>query len=213
MSTTATITQTEARAPKTQTIPGVTTSPIMKGLAAPLGSPDAIPNNNYKHLTPEDAEHFLTHGWLHVPGAIKPEYLAWADDLWDRIGYDKDDKSTWHSEYLHLPRHREVPAEEFAPEAWAKTVEICGGEHMVHPIRERCYGDAFIVNFGSEEKAKSGQTYRPQDRGGWHCDDDWYRMFLDSSGNAMTVVHCFSDIPERAGGTWLCEDGMRSESR
>ena len=147
MSTTATITQTEARAPKTQTIPGVTTSPIMKGLAAPLGSPDAIPNNNYKHLTPEDAEHFLTHGWLHVPGAIKPEYLAWADDLWDRIGYDKDDKSTWHSEYLHLPRHREVPAEEFAPVAWAKTVEICGGEHMVHPIRERCYGDAFIRQF------------------------------------------------------------------
>ena len=138
--------------------------------------------------------------------------MDWADDLWDRIGYDKEDKSTWHSEYLHLPRHREVSAEEFAPEAWAKTVEICGGEHMIHPVRERCYGDAFIVNFGSEEKAKSTEVYRPQERAGWHIDDDWYRLFLDSSGNAMTVVHCFSDIPERAGGTWLCEDGISSRS-
>ena len=38
-----------------------------------------------------------------------------------------------------------------------------------------------------------------------------YRLFLDSSGNAMTVVHCFTDIPARGGGTWLCEDAVPGE--
>jgi len=33
-------------------------------------------------------------------------------------------------------------------------------------------------------------------------------MFLDSSGDALTVIHCFSDIPKRGGGTWLAEDGI-----
>jgi len=161
-------------------------------------------------LTQEDAEHFLTKGWLKVPGAIKQEYIdRWMKDMYVRIGYDPNDKSTWHSEYLHLPRHREIPAEEFAPDAWNKTIEICGGIEKIDPIRERYYGDAFIINFGSEEKAQIKEDlYKPQDRQGWHNDDDWYRMFLDSTGNAMTVIHCFTDIPERGGGTWLCEDGM-----
>lgn len=41
-----------------------------------------------------------------------------------------------------------------------------------------------------------------------HHDNDWYRQFLDSSGNAITVIHCFTDIPPRGGGTYLCEDGL-----
>lgn len=169
-------------------------------------------HQNYSALTPDEVDHFVNHGWLHVPNAIKPEYLSWADDLWTRIGYDEHDKSTWHSEYLHLPRHHEVPAEEFAPEAWAKTVEICGGIDMIHPIRERYYGDAFIVNFGSADKTLETEDAPPQKRSSYHSDCDWYRLFLDSTGNAMTVVHVFSDIPERGGGTWLCEDGLKGET-
>lgn len=37
-------------------------------------------------------------------------------------------------------------------------------------------------------------------------------MFLDSSSTALTVVHCFSDVPKDGGGTWLCEDGLKGES-
>ncbi|EXJ95660.1 hypothetical protein A1O1_00782 [Capronia coronata CBS 617.96] len=148
-------------------------------------------SHNYKHLTPEEVEHFLTKGWLRVPGAIKEENIdKWMQDLWTRIDYDEHDKSTWHSEYLHLPRHREVPAEEFAPEAWNKIVDIVGGEDRIDPVRERYYGDAFIINFGSEDKTTQTVEYRPQDKDGWHTDDDWYRLFLDSTGNAMTVIHC-----------------------
>ena len=168
-------------------------------------------NPKYKHLTSEDAEHFLQHGWLRVEGSMDPQLTdQWVNDLWTRIGYDPNDPKTWHSEYLHLPRHREIPAAEFCPEAWAKAVELCGGDEMVHPYRERFYGDAFIVNFGSEGTEKIGKD-DPRSRDGWHVDDDWYRCFLDSGGNAMTVILCFSDIPERGGGTWVCEDGLQGE--
>lgn len=167
----------------------------------------------YQSLTPEEAEHFLTKGWLRIPGAIKEEYVdKWMKDLWTRVDYDEHDKSTWHTEYLHLPRHREVPAEEFAPEAWKKTIDICGGEDRIDPVRERYYGDAFIVNFGSKEKSAQDWEYKPEEKVNWHTDDDWYRMFLDSTGNAITVIHVFTDIPARGGGTWLCEDGIKGKT-
>jgi hypothetical protein len=124
------------------------------------------------------------------------------------VDYDEHDKSTWHSEYLHLPRHREVSAEEFAPMAWNKIVEICGGEDRIDPVRERYYGDAFIANFGSESKSREEPSFQSQNLKGWHIDDDWYRMFLDSSGNALTVIHVFTDILSQGGGTCVCEDGI-----
>lgn len=37
-----------------------------------------------------------------------------------------------------------------------------------------------------------------------------YRQFLDSSGNALTIVHCFTDIlPNGGGGTVVAEDGIK----
>ena len=164
----------------------------------------------YNHLTPEEREHFVQHGWLHVPGAIKQQYIdEWMKDIWVRLGWDEHDKSTWTEEYLKMPRHREVPTEEFCPEAWAKMCEIVGGEEKIDPVRERFFGDQFICNFGSE--ALKGTEYDPRKSGGWHTDNDWYRHFLDSSNNALTIIHCFTDVLPRGGGTQLCEDGMKGE--
>ncbi|KAL3470192.1 hypothetical protein BJX99DRAFT_264455 [Aspergillus californicus] len=53
----------------------------------------------------------------------------WIQDLWVRIDYGEQDKSTWDSDYLHLPKYHEVLAEDFVPEAWA--VEIRGGVKRV----------------------------------------------------------------------------------
>jgi hypothetical protein len=168
----------------------------------------------YDHLTQEEADHFFTKGWLHVKKSIKQEYIDdWMKDLWVRVDYDEQDKSTWVNPYLHLPRHREVLAEDFAPEAWGKIVDICGGIDRIDPVRERYYGDAFIINFGTEENTKDEAAFKPQDQKGWHTDDDWYRMFLDSSGNALTIIHVFADIPARGGGTWVCEDGLEGKKQ
>jgi hypothetical protein len=162
----------------------------------------------YKHLTPEERAFFVEHGWLRVPNAIKPKYLEeWMSNLWVRLGWDPEDKSTWTEEYLKMPRHREVPTYEFCPEAWAKMCEIVGGEDKIDPVRERYYGDQMICNFGTEEM--KGGTHDFRELKGWHTDNDWYRQFLDSSGNALTIIHCFTDIPANGGGTALCEDGIK----
>ena len=167
---------------------------------------------SYSSLTETEASFFLHHGWLRVPNAINPEYIdKWMADFWDRTGYDPNDKSTWKQEYLFMPHHRQVRIEEFCPEAWKKIVDIAGGEDRIDPDRERWIGDNFIVNFGSEARSKGHKCTDPATRAGWHADNDWYRQFLDSAGTAMTVVHCFTDIPPDGGGTWLCEDGIEGE--
>ncbi|KZO97766.1 hypothetical protein CALVIDRAFT_545037 [Calocera viscosa TUFC12733] len=161
----------------------------------------------YKYLTQEQRDFFLKHGWLKIPGAINKKYLdEWMKDLWIRLDYKEDDPSTWKEEYVKLPRHREVPAEEFAPDAWKACVELVGGEDRIDPVRERYMGDHFILNHGSEYWTTHDSP--PEKTPGWHTDNDWYRQFLDSSGIALTLIHCFTDIEPRAGGTYLCEDGM-----
>jgi len=163
----------------------------------------------YKHLTPEERQHFVEHGWLRVPGAIKKKYIdEWMSNLWVRLGWNPNDKSTWKEEYLKMPRHREVPVYEFCPEAWAKMCEIVGGEDKIDPVRERYYGDQFICNFGSDYW-ETHESPPPQEMSGWHTDNDWYRQFLDSAGNALTIIHVFTDIPARGGGTQVCEDGIK----
>ncbi|KAH8895337.1 hypothetical protein GQ53DRAFT_714962 [Thozetella sp. PMI_491] len=169
------------------------------------------PKTPFKYLTHEEAENFVNKGWLHVPNAINQDMVSkWMADLWVRSGYDEHDKSTWKLEYLHMPFHRQVRYEEFAPEAFKKITEIIGGEENWDPERERWVGDNFITNFGSEARSNETVEKTPKEKSGWHCDNDWFRQFLDSSGTALTVINCFTDIPLRGGGTWLCEDGLAS---
>lgn len=133
----------------------------------------------YKHLKPEEAQHFLEHGWVKIENAVAPEYLKWVDNMWVRLGWDKNDKSTWTIPYLKMPRHREVRCEDFCPEAWKKMCEIVGGEDKVDPVRERYYGDQLICNFGSEELI--GKTHDPKTTRGWHTDNDWYVSLASTS--------------------------------
>ncbi|GFZ46525.1 hypothetical protein JCM24511_04772 [Saitozyma sp. JCM 24511] len=161
----------------------------------------------YQHLSADERAHFLEHAWLKVSNAIDPKYIEeWMADLWPRLGYDPEDKSTWKETYIKLPRHREVPADQFCPEAWNKMVEIVGGEDNIDPVRERYYGDQFIINLGNEYW--NTHEEHPTEAKGWHTDNDWYRQFLDSSGNALTIICCFTDIPARGGGTLVAEDGI-----
>ncbi|WWC58909.1 uncharacterized protein I303_101454 [Kwoniella dejecticola CBS 10117] len=168
---------------------------------------------DYKYLTEEDRAHFLERGWIQVPNAVNPQYLdPWMENLWVRLGEDPNDPSTWKEEYLKMPRHREVPYEEYCtPEAWGKLCEIVGGENRMHPYRERYAGDQFIINFGSDKYDglhEKGEKPDPQQATGYHIDNDWYRQFLDSAGNALTLIFLYTDVLENGGGTFLVEDAI-----
>jgi hypothetical protein len=123
--------------------PAAPVKPVEDGPAAFSSSSEA--NQGYKYLSTSDVDHFLTKGWLLVPNAIKQDYIdSWMKDLFVRIGYDEHDKSTWHTEYLHLPRHREVSAEEFCPDAWNKITEIAGGLDRIDPVRRRVHRQLWV---------------------------------------------------------------------
>lgn len=171
-------------------------------------------NQNYKHLTSDEVSHFLEHGWVKFSNAMNPDIVdKWMSDLYIRMDMDEHDKSTWTTEYQHLPKHHEVPPQEFCPEAWEKFIEICGGglnveKDRMDDLRETWYGDAFIVNMGTEAKSKPDyHPPPPNTKEGWHVDNDWYRLFLDLE-MALTLVFLWTDIPANGGGTWICEDGI-----
>lgn len=165
------------------------------------------------YLTDEEAEHFLMRGWLKVESGFDRKYIdEWIPDFWIRTGYNEHDKTTWTDEYVHVAHHRQVRNENFCPKTWGKIVDLCGGENRIHETRERWIGDNFIVNFGSDARSKEDPaSHPPHSKSSFHSDNDWYRSFLDSSSTALTIVHCFTDIPKDGGGTWLCEDALKGE--
>ena len=53
----------------------------------------------YRTLTEEQRQHFLDHGWIRIEGAVPKEDIArFTQDVWVRLGYDPNDKSTWIKE-------------------------------------------------------------------------------------------------------------------
>lgn len=77
-------------------------------------------------LTPEQRAQFLERGWVKLEGGIPPENVEkFVNNIWVRLGYSPTDKSTWESEYLHLPRHREYPHKEFCPKQYKAMCTLC----------------------------------------------------------------------------------------
>ncbi|KAI0768809.1 hypothetical protein BD413DRAFT_561666 [Trametes elegans] len=168
--------------------------------------------SEYQHLTPEQCAHFLEHGWVKIRNAVKEEYLKqFTENVWVRLGYDPDDKSTWIEEKIHMPRHREVPTREFMPEAWGAMCELLGGEDKIDPTLFESCGDSLIVNLGAEQWEKA--EIAPKDLGNWHIDGDWFTHFLDSGEQGLTVIVLFNDIVPRGGGTYIAPDGIKNVVR
>ncbi|OCH88280.1 hypothetical protein OBBRIDRAFT_96845 [Obba rivulosa] len=163
----------------------------------------------FKHLTPEQREHFLEHGWVKIPKAVLEEHLTrFTENVWVRLGYDPDDKSTWQKEKIHMPRHREVPTKDFMPKAWGAMCELLGGEDRIDTSLFESCGDSLIVNLGAEEWMD--HDIAPKDLGNWHIDGDWFTHFLDSGEQGLTVIVLFNDIGPRAGGTYIAPDGIKN---
>jgi len=165
----------------------------------------------YKYLTSEQVGHFLEHGWVLIPSAFTLEKAnEFTHDVWVRLGYDKDDKSTWAKERIHMPHHHREPTQTFAPKAWGAMCELLGGEDRVDP-KNSTWGNSLIVNLGTEENEDGkgeDKVVNPKNLNNWHVDGDFFVHFLDSPEQALLVVPLFSDIAPRGGGTYISPDGI-----
>ncbi|OQE33015.1 hypothetical protein PENFLA_c001G05779 [Penicillium flavigenum] len=164
-------------------------------------------NPNYK-LSQEQIDHFMRYGYVRLPNCFSREKASeWTGDVWTRLGMSATDKSTWVTEITHMGDTKEEPVRTFAPKAWAAICELLGGEDRVAP-ESATWDDALIVNLGSPES--EGTWPHPADLPGWHVDGDFFIHFLDSPEQALLVIPLFTDIQDRAGGTMICPQAMKS---
>ncbi|SPQ25948.1 9215f865-55a7-4cb8-b6cc-24d7a84a79ee [Thermothielavioides terrestris] len=162
-------------------------------------------------LTPEEKEHFLTHGWIKIPNAFTKEQAeSITGTVWTRLGYDPEDKSTWTRLRTNMPSHRTFDAAEFAPRAWAAICELCGGEDRVDPS-SRTWRDSLIVNLGAAEH--EGKPVPPKELREWHVDGDFFVHYLDSPEQALLVTPLFTDIVPNGGGTYICPEAIPKIAR
>ncbi|KAJ7056143.1 hypothetical protein C8F01DRAFT_376771 [Mycena amicta] len=161
-------------------------------------------------LSPEEKAHFLQHGFVHLHDCFSREAAAhFTANLWPRLGMSPTDKSTWHSERIHMPKHNSMHVAEFAPKAWAAICELVGGEERIADDM-RMWNDSFIVNLGVEGQ-DSVVGYRELDN--WHVDGDFFVHFLDSPEQALLVIPIWSDIGVGGGGTAICTEGVGKVAR
>ncbi|KAL4984085.1 hypothetical protein BDW68DRAFT_23763 [Aspergillus falconensis] len=158
-------------------------------------------------LTESQKDHFLQHGYVVIPNCFTREKaLSWTKDVWIRLGYSATDKSTWTSERINMPHHREEAVRTFAPKAWAAICELCGGEDRISEEFGN-WRDSLIVNLGLREY-EGMESQDPRELDNWHVDGDFFWHFLDSPEQALLVIPLFSDIEPRGGGTMICPEAM-----
>ncbi|KAF8747189.1 hypothetical protein RHS02_00371, partial [Rhizoctonia solani] len=161
--------------------------------------------------TAEQIDFFMTHGYVVIKKALKDEWITRAtQDIWIRLGFDPNDKSTWTQERIHQPWHRKVLAKEVAPNAWGAICELVGGEEKISDYCKE-WRDSMITNLGTERWEK--EDIRPQELDNWHCDGDFFLHFLDSPEQGLLVIPLYSDIKPRGGGTYIAEDSIGAIAR
>jgi len=173
-----------------------------------LPRPPAARLYEYKHLSPEQVDFFLAHGYVHLPGVFDPAKAGpWLSMLWPRLGYSAEDRSTWSKERIHLPAIAREHASTFAPAAWGAICELLGGEDRIDDTTG-AWSDAFIVNLGVPGTAPTTGTNDGRKLWDWHVDGDFFVHFLDSREQGLLVVPLFSDIVEGAGGTMIAPESI-----
>lgn len=160
-------------------------------------------------LTSADREHFLAYGFVRVPQAVDPHYLAlWSSRVWSRLGFDAQDPTTWTEDKIHMPSAESGPVATIAPKAWQAIGELCGGHAR---CIDSTWSDGFIANFHHGR----GQAWVPAGPAakGWHKDGDFFRHFLDSPEQGLLTIVLWSDVIERGGPTYLIADSVAPVAR
>ncbi|KFY32256.1 hypothetical protein V493_00371 [Pseudogymnoascus sp. VKM F-4281 (FW-2241)] len=163
-------------------------------------------DREYKHVTKEQVENFMKYGFLRLENCFPAEKAQdWTKNVWQRLGMDPNDKSTWTSERTNMPMHRTESVETFAPKAWNAICELLGGEERVAK-ESAAWGDSLIVNLGTPEW--EGKFPHPKELDGWHVDGDFFMHYLDSKEQGLLVIPLFTDIRDNCGGTMICPDAI-----
>ncbi|EJU05744.1 hypothetical protein DACRYDRAFT_75103 [Dacryopinax primogenitus] len=165
----------------------------------------------FKVLTPEMREFFMDNGYLIIPQALLPEYAdEFTKDVWTRLGYNPDDKTTWAKDRIHMAWHHAEEARKMAPKAWAAICELLGGEDRVTETSAK-WRDNIILNLGAAEWKE--KFLQPKELDNWHIDGDFFRHYLDSPEQGMLVIPLFSDVLHNGGATYISPDGMELAAR
>lgn len=156
-------------------------------------------------LTDDDVEHFLRKGYVKIEAAFTRDVAAeWCDRCFLRLGYDKEDKSTWAEQRIHMGGDEHVLVKEFAPRVYDAICDLLGGEDRVgQPVR---WSDGFIVNLG----IRADEPWQPAgpDTPGWHKDGDFFRHFLDSPEQGLLVFVNWTDVVHHGGPTYIATDSV-----
>ncbi|GIK67231.1 MAG: hypothetical protein BroJett018_50250 [Chloroflexota bacterium] len=161
---------------------------------------------DYTTLSPEEVQHFLDYGFVHLTNCFDTDFAAQSTSAaFERLGYREDDPATWEQPIIHMPNKGFVDVKEFAPKAYGAICDLLGGEDRVEtPVR---WGDGYIVNFklGADREwvAPSPES------GGWHKDGDFFWHFLDSPEQGLLLIVVWRDIEPRGGGTFMACDSIK----
>ncbi|TVR46799.1 MAG: hypothetical protein EA425_16775, partial [Puniceicoccaceae bacterium] len=160
-----------------------------------------------QHLpqTPDDNEHFNTHGWVVVKGCLSKEVTDWSlRHCFDRLGYDPADSSTWKEARIHMPNTIKRDCREFAPKLWNAVCQVLGGEERIH--EPYTIGDGYIVNLreGADQPWREPGPECP----GWHKDGDFFRHFLDSPEQGLLTIVAWTEMRHRGGATLIAPDSI-----
>ena len=150
-------------------------------------------------LTPEQRTQFEHEGFVRVCGAFASEAAAaMRDVIWEelreRYGVDRDDRSTWTVEFpAHLQGLKRRP--EFRAISSSRTIgaidDLLGEGNWDHP---RHWGAFFIV-FPKETRSWTVPSE------GWHVDAEYTAPPEPLFG--LKVFALLGDVAPRAGGTML----------
>jgi hypothetical protein len=166
--------------------------------------------SGYQVLTEEQAEHFLTKGFVVIPECFSVDAAAeLTETVWTRLGYDRDDQATWAEPSIHMPTHRHLDVKEFAPKAWLAACDLLGGEERIQG--QFAWGDGFIVNLwqGADQPWEPASPTSP----GWHKDGDFFRHFLNSPEQGLLTLVLWSDVRHQGGATFAAADSVGPVAR
>jgi hypothetical protein len=167
---------------------------------------------SYRVLTEDQAEQFLTDGYVVIRGCFTREAASeYTASLWTRLGYAPDDPSTWVEPSVHMPSHRTIDVASFAPKAWGAVCDLVGGPERISTAQPYEWNDGFIANLweGADRPWADASPAAP----GWHKDGDFFRHFLDSPEQGLLTLVLWSDVHHQGGATFVAADSVAPVAR